>query len=102
MATDCEVVEGRAFAQYGAKAFSRSSAAAPHPSSSDLDEARQGLALLMKQQAGHRNMQIHRPAGTRRHCRTEGGKRISSLFTAKVQRKPPAAAALTSYRTLTQ
>ena len=97
MATDCEVVEGRTLCNWG-EAFKSIVGNGTASIIDDLDEARQGLALLMKQQAGMEHAEFHRPAGTRRH-RMEGG---SGLSHRQSTRKAPAAYALTSYRTLTQ
>lgn len=54
MATDCEVVEGRTLCNWG-EAFKSIVGNGTASIIDNLDEARQGLALLMKQQAG-RNM----------------------------------------------
>ena len=51
MATDCEVVEGRTLCSWG-EAFKSIVGNGTASIIDNLDEARQGLALLMKQQAG--------------------------------------------------
>ena len=59
MATDCEVVEGRTLCNWG-EAFKSIVGNGTASIIDDLDEARQGLALLMRQQAGMEHVDVYK------------------------------------------
>ena len=97
MATDCEVVEGRTLCNWG-EAFKSIVGNGTASIIDDLDEARQGLALLMKQQAGMEHAEF-----TDQQVRAVTVWKVEAgLSHRQSTRKAPAAYALTSYRTLTQ
>lgn len=93
MATDCEVVEGRTLCNWG-EAFKSIVGNGTASIIDDLDEARQGLALLMRQQAGMEYVEFT----DQQVCAVTVWK-VEALLHRQSARKAPAAYALTSYRT---
>ena len=83
MATDCEVVEGRTLCNWG-EAFKSIVGNGTASIIDNLDEARQGLALLMKQQAGMEHVEF-----TDQQVRAVTVWKVEAdYFTAKVREKP--------------
>lgn len=83
MATDCEVVEGRTLCNWG-EAFKSIVGNGTASIIDDLDEARQGLALLMKQQAGMEHAEF-----TDQQVRAVTVWKVEADYlTAKVREKP--------------
>ena len=83
MATDCEVVEGRTLCNWG-EAFKSIVGNGTASIIDNLDEARQGLALLMKQQAGMEHAEF-----TDQQVRAVTVWKVEAdYFTAKVREKP--------------
>lgn len=83
MATDCEVVEGRTLCNWG-EAFKSIVGNGTASIIDDLDEARQGLALLMRQQAGMEHVEF-----TDQQVRAVTVWKVKAdYFTAKVREKP--------------
>ena len=83
MATDCEVVEGRTLCSWG-EAFKSIVGNGTASIIDNLDEARQGLALLMKQQAGMEHVEF---TDQQVHAVTVW-KVEADYLTAKVREKP--------------
>lgn len=83
MATDCEVVEGRTLCNWG-EAFKSIVGNGTASIIDDLDEARQGLALLMRQQAGMDHVEF---TDQQVHAVTVW-KVEADYLTAKVREKP--------------
>lgn len=83
MATDCEVVEGRTLCNWG-EAFKSIVGNGTASIIDDLDEARQGLALLMRQQAGMEHVEFT----DQQVCAVTVWKVEADYFTAKVREKP--------------
>ena len=83
MATDCEVVEGRTLCNWG-EAFKSIVGNGTASIIDNLDEARQGLALLMKQQAGMEHVEF---TDQQVHAVTVW-KVEADYLTAKVREKP--------------
>lgn len=83
MATDCEVVEGRTLCSWG-EAFKSIVGNGTASIIDNLDEARQGLALLMKQQAGMEHVEF---TNQQVHAVTVW-KVEADYLTAKVREKP--------------
>jgi len=83
MATDCEVVEGRTLRNWG-EAFKSIVGNGTASIIDNLDEARQGLALLMKQQAGMEHVEF---TDQQVHAVTVW-KVEADYLTAKVREKP--------------
>lgn len=84
MATDCEVVEGRTLCNWG-EAFKSIVGNGTASIIDNLDEARQGLALLMKQQAGMEHVEF---TDQQVHAVTTVWKVEADYLTAKVREKP--------------
>ena len=83
MATDCEVVEGRTLCNWG-EAFKAIVGNGTASIIDNLDEARQGLALLMKQQAGMEHVEF-----TDQQVRAVTVWKVEAVYlTAKVREKP--------------
>lgn len=83
MATDCEVVEGRTLCNWG-EAFKSIVGNGTASIIDDLDEARQGLALLLRQQAGMEHVEFT----DQQVCAVTVWKVEADYFTAKVREKP--------------
>ena len=83
MATDCEVVEGHTLCNWG-EAFKSIVGNGTASIIDNLDEARQGLALLMKQQAGMEHVEF---TDQQVHAVTVW-KVEADYLTAKVREKP--------------
>ena len=83
MATNCEVVEGRTLCNWG-EAFKSIVGNGTASIIDDLDEARQGLALLMRQQAGMDHVEF---TDQQVHAVTVW-KVEADYLTAKVREKP--------------
>lgn len=83
MATDCEVVEGRTLCNWG-EAFKSIVGNGTASIIDDLDEARRGLALLMRQQAGMDHVEF-----TDQQVRAVTVWKVEADYlTAKVREKP--------------
>ena len=83
MATDCEVVEGHTLCNWG-EAFKSIVGNGTASIIDDLDEARQGLALLMRQQAGMEHVEF-----TDQQVRAVTVWKVEADYlTAKVREKP--------------
>ena len=83
MATDCEVVEGHTLCNWG-EAFKSIVGNGIASIIDDLDKARQGLALLMRQQAGMEHVEF-----TDQQVRAVTVWKVEAdYFTAKVREKP--------------
>ncbi len=83
MATDCEVVEGRTLCNWG-EAFKSIVGNGTASIIDNLDEVRQGLALLMKQQAGMEHVEF-----TDQQVRAVTVWKVEADYsTAKVREKP--------------
>ena len=83
MQTDCEVVAGRTTCNWG-EAFKSIVGNGTASIIDDLDEARQGLALLMRQQAGMEHVEFT----DQQVCAVTVWKVEADYFTAKVREKP--------------